>query len=172
MLRLMGVFMILGGCFAGTVLLNQTDEKRIADMYQLVDILEYMRIEIAEERKTLPEIFMSLAHRLPLEYAKVFQEMIEQKGTEEDTHLAVLYQEKMENLLMEKKIRQEAWNAVIGVIGAEELILGESLSGRIARGKEQLLRIIREEEKDYWRKKKLVTRMGILSGGIFVLIFI
>lgn len=172
MLRLIGVVMIFGGCMEGAMLLNQSYGNRIRDMYQLVDILEYMRIEIVEERKTLPEIFVSLSKHIAKEYAQAFSEILEQKGTEEDSHLSVLYREKMRKILSEKKIGWEASEAVATVLDTDELVLGEALAGKIARGKEQLVRITREEEKEYWRKKKLVTRMGILSGGIFVLIFI
>jgi len=172
MIRLVGGGMIFAGCLFSAFLINKKSECRLKAMYRVVEIMEYIELGIREEKKVLPDIFMELSKRLPEDYARPFRELTKDAENGREKDWIASYRQEMKGLLQEKQIGEEVWDNVLGILDGGGTALGENMTGRIERGKEQLLHLIREEEEEYRRRKGLITRIGILSGGILVLILI
>lgn len=172
MLRLMGMFLVLGGSVGLGVAWQKQYVKRIEEMKSLFLMLQSFQGEIQYGLGTIPECCLAVSRRVPEPFCEMLRRIAEQMHREGGEALENIVTQNLERILLGTSLKREDLETAFGFIfrggnpDKEQQLLG------ILAGKQELEERIGKLEKEKENRCRVSVALGTLGGMLLLVVLL
>lgn len=171
MYKLAGMLLLLTGCIGLGAEMVSEEKRRIAELRELYRIMTRIQKEMVYGKRTLPEICRLLEQCAKELYQRIFSEIYQDMERKDGVLLEKIWRARMEEGLNGSQLKEEEKSILLD-LPVHLGILDESMQADdIGQSLDMVKEHIRQEERDYESKRKVIMSISI-TAGIFLVILL